>query len=175
MRRLREELEAENEQVSILPAIRRLGRAEDMRNRLKKETIGASSVTFAVLGETTFARLCMRGLRLLGRCYDVEAFEGDRPDAFCSSRRAESHCPTVAPRCSPCEEEHKTPEHKCPVEGCRVMKGRSGAHGVAKRRNCSGPDLAHNRGGASRPDLSHHTDGGVLPHCWRPHHRVLRR
>lgn len=66
------------------PEIRWLGWKESVRIRFEKGVIGASTVTFVVLGQPTFARLRKTGLWLLARRYDVEAFEEDRPDAFCA-------------------------------------------------------------------------------------------
>ena len=57
LRKLREELEAENSGVQIPAEIRWLGGAK-VRARFQEKTVGASSVAAAVLGEATFNRLC---------------------------------------------------------------------------------------------------------------------
>ena len=76
-----EELEAENEGVKIPSDLRWLDQASDVRTLFQEMTIPASSVTFAILGEATFTRLCKSELRLLGRRYEVKTFEEERPDA----------------------------------------------------------------------------------------------
>ena len=86
LRKLREELEAENSGVHIPAEIRWLGGAK-VRARFEAlaDKDGSSSVVAAVLGEATFGRLCKSGVRLFGRRYKVDAFEeARRPDAFCS-------------------------------------------------------------------------------------------
>ena len=86
LRKLREELEAENTGVHIPAEIRWLGGAK-VRARFKAlaDKNGSSSVVAAVLGEVTFGRLCKSGVWLFGRRYKVNAFEEAwRPDFFCS-------------------------------------------------------------------------------------------
>ena len=95
LRKLREELEAENG-VHIPAEIRWLGGAK-VRARFQASRNGSSSVVAAVLGEATFGRLCKAGVRFLGRRYEVDAFEeAGRPDAFCSRCSAWKH---IAPHC----------------------------------------------------------------------------
>ena len=71
--KLREELEAENSGVHILAGIRWLGGAK-VRAHFQTCKDG-SSVVAAVLGEAAHGRLCKSGVRLLGRRYEVDAFE----------------------------------------------------------------------------------------------------
>ena len=104
---------------------------------------GSSSVVAAVLGEATFGRLCKGGVRLLGRRYEVDAFEEAwRPDAFCSRcsgwKHIAPHCLAAAPRCALCAKDRLTTDHRCPAAGCRVGKGHPCPHGKAKRANCGG-------------------------------------
>ena len=76
LRKLREELEAENSGVQIPAEIRWLGGAK-VRARFQKKREGTSSVVAAVLGEAAFNRLCRYhdGVRLLGVKHDVNAYE----------------------------------------------------------------------------------------------------
>ena len=94
-----------------------------------------------MLGDATFSRVCRSGVRLFGR-YEVEAFEENRPDAFCNrcSRwgHIAAHC-SAAPRCSICAEDHITQDHRCSVEGCRAGRGRGFPHRTTKCANCGGP------------------------------------
>ena len=64
LRRLQEELEAENSEVSIPAEIGWLGGAE-VRARFQEFRCGTSSAAAAVLGEATFGRLRKSGVRLL--------------------------------------------------------------------------------------------------------------
>ena len=98
----REELEAENNGMQIPAEIRWLGGAK-VRARFQANKDSSSSVVAAVLGEATFGRLCKGGVRLLGRRYEVDAFEEAwRPDASCGRwGHITPHCrPTSAPRCA---------------------------------------------------------------------------
>ena len=140
---LREELEAENSGVHIPAELRLLGGAK-VQARFQANKHGSSSVLAAVLGETTFDRLCKSGgARLLGHRYEVDAFkEAWRPDAFCSRcsgwKHIAPHCLAAAPSCALCAKDHLTTDHRCPVEGCRVGKGHPCPHGAAKCANCGG-------------------------------------
>ena len=143
LRKLREELEAENAGVHISADIRWLGGAK-VRARFQETRSGSSSVVAAVLGEAVFNRLCRSGIRLPGGRYEVDAYEEDRPDALCqrcgSWGHVAPHCEAKRPKCSLCaEEEYATSEHQCLVKGCRVGKGRLCPHGTAKCANCEGP------------------------------------
>ena len=139
----REELEAENCGMHIPAEIRWLGGAK-VRARFQNEKDGSSSVVAAVLGEATFGRLCkLSGVRLFGRRNEVDAFEEAwRPDAFCSRcsewKHIAPHCLAAAPRCPLCARDHLTTGYRCPVESCRVGKGRPCSHGVAECANCGG-------------------------------------
>ena len=66
------------------PAAHRwLGRPSDIKARHAEGTIGASSITFPVVGEATFGHLQKSGLWLLSRRRSVEAFKEERPDVQC--------------------------------------------------------------------------------------------
>ena len=95
LKKFREELEVEDEGFRIPSNIRWLGGKENILARRSVKGIAASSVAF-VVGEATYARLCKVGLWLLGRCYEVEHFEEERPDSFCSRCCAWGH---IGPRC----------------------------------------------------------------------------
>ena len=72
LRKLRDELEAENAGVHIPAGIRWLGGAK-VRARFQETRSGSSSVVAAVLGEAVFSRLCRGWIRLLGGRYEVGA------------------------------------------------------------------------------------------------------
>ena len=83
LRKLREELEAENSRAHIPAEIRWLGGAK-VRARFQEKKDGSSSVVAAVLGEAIFGHLCRYGVRLFGVRYEVDTYEETRPNAFCS-------------------------------------------------------------------------------------------
>ena len=108
-----------------------------------QETMGGtSSVVAAVLGDAAFGRVCRSGVHLLGRRYEVEAFEEARPDAFCSrcSRwdHIGPHC-SQSPRCAICAEDHPTHNHQCSVEGCKAGRGHGCTHVTTQCTNCRDP------------------------------------
>ena len=94
--KLREELEAENGGVHIPAEIRWLGGAK-VRARFQEKKDGTTSVVAAVLGEATFHRLCKGGVRLLGRRYEVDAFEEAWRPGAPFARRTTSRPTTDAP------------------------------------------------------------------------------
>ena len=65
MRKLREELEAENVGVRIPAEIRWLSGAK-ARARFHRDGEGSSSVVAAILGEEVFSLLCRKGVWLPG-------------------------------------------------------------------------------------------------------------
>ena len=97
----------------------------------------------AVLGEATFNRLCRFGVRLLGVKHEVDAYEEVRPNAFCTRcsgwGHIAPHCSSTDPKCSICSGDHEATNHRCPVEGRKVGKGRPCPHGAVKCANCGGP------------------------------------
>ena len=122
LRKLREELEAENSGVHIPADIRWLGGAK-VRARFQANKGGSSSVVAAVLGEMTFGRLCKAGVRLLRRRYEVDAFEEAwRSDAFCSRCSGSYRSPLLgsSPQVRPLRE---GPPHDRPPMSLRGMKG----------------------------------------------------
>ena len=145
LRKLREELEAENSGVQIPAEIRWLGGAK-VRARFQEKEEGASSVVAAVLGEAAFNRLSRYGVRLLGVRHDVDAYEEVRPNAFCTRcngwGRIAPHCSNADLKCSICAGDHEAINHRYPVEGCRAGKGRPCPHGTTKCANCGGPHWA---------------------------------
>jgi hypothetical protein len=146
LRKLREELKAENKGLTIPTEIRWLARNEDIRAKLREGTKEATSVTFAISGEASFAYFRRHGVHLLGERYKVELFEEARPDALCGRcsvwGHVEPHCTATAPRCSLCAGDHHTKDHKCPVTGCKAKKGYPCPHMVPKCCNCKGPHSA---------------------------------
>ena len=142
LRKLHEELEAENSGVQIPAEIRWLGGAK-VRAWFQEKKEGAFSVVAAVLGEVTFNHLCRYGVRLLGVKHDVDAYEEVRLNAFCTrcSRWGHSapHCSLSDPKCSICSGDHETTNHRRPVEGRKVGRGHPCPHGAVKCANCGGP------------------------------------
>jgi hypothetical protein len=160
LRKLREELEAENSGVQIPAEIRWLGGAK-VRARFQERKEGASSVVAAVLGEAAFNRLCRYGIRLLGVKHDVDAYEEVRPDAFCTRcsgwGHIAPHCTSTDPKCSICSGDHEAMNHRCPVEGCKVGKGRPC---LMERRNA--PTVEDLTGRGPMPVLPRGRPGGRL-------------
>ena len=105
----------------------------------------ASSVTFAVVEEETFKRPRKNGLRLLGRRYEIEAFEDARSDAMCGRCSGWDYITTRCSRkthCALCAGQHQTDQHECPPEGRLAGKGQTCTHDAAKRPNCRGQHVA---------------------------------
>ena len=84
-------------------------------------------MTFAVVGEEAFSRLCENGLRLLGGRCEIEVFEEARPDAMYGRCAGAVTSPLTAPGrlAVPCVWVNTDPAStlKCPVEGCLAGKG----------------------------------------------------
>ena len=85
-----------------------------------------------------------RGGPTLGHRYEINASEEAwRPDAFCGkcSERGHiaPHCQAAAPRRAIRSGDRHATDHRCPVEGRRVGKGRHCPHATVKCANCGGP------------------------------------
>ena len=80
---LREELEVENEEFRIPSAIRWLSGATSVKGWFNDKIIMASSVVFAVSGESVYRSIQRSGVRLQGRRYEVEAYEEIRLEVRC--------------------------------------------------------------------------------------------
>ena len=102
------------------------------RNDVFSSTVASNRLQFVVVVEPlTLARKVRNlvfvhfnrpreaGLRLLGRRYDVEAFEEVRLDAMCGRCRGWTHFNTVLPKCllRTVLGRRRTHQHKCFVEG----------------------------------------------------------
>ena len=88
----------------------------------------------------TVTRLLLH--RISHNMYEVEAFEENRPDAFCNRCSRWGHIApycSADPRCSICAEEHTTQDRRCSVEGCRAGRGRGCPHTITRCANCKGP------------------------------------
>lgn len=111
--KLRQEIEAENEGVEISMQMRWLGRVPTIKERVAREGIRGSSVTFVVHGQPMADRIIKSGIRVLGRQYQVEAFIEARPDTICGAcsgwGHGEHNCAfSSIPRCALCAEQHRT-------------------------------------------------------------------
>lgn len=76
--KLREEIEAENEGVTITLAVRWLGKLAEIEERALKGDITASSVTFMVKGEEVANRLVRSGLRVMEEAAPVRELRGGK-------------------------------------------------------------------------------------------------
>ena len=169
LRKLREELEAENAGVRAPAEIRWLSGAK-ARARFHRNGCGSSSVVAAVLSEEVFGRLCRSGVRLPGSRHEVDAFEEERPDALCLRcgewGHVTPHCDEAKrPKCAICAKEHATRDHRCQVEGCRAGRGRMCA-------NCGGPHGARADACAAKRIAQHAARGWRSP---SPPRRERRR
>ena len=95
LRKLYEELEAENSRVQIPAEIGWRGGVK-VRAWFQEKKEGASSVVATVLGEASFNRLCRYGARLLGARHDVYAYKEVQPNTFCTWCSSWGH---IAPYC----------------------------------------------------------------------------
>ena len=166
LKKLREELEAENAGVRVPAEIRWLGGAK-VRARFQREGCGSSSVVAAVLGEEAFNQLYKRGVRLPGGRYEVDAFEEERPDALCLRcgewGHVTPHCKSREPKCAICAKDHATGDHRCSAEGCRVGRGQMCPHTTAKCANCGGPHGARADACAAKKIAQHVARGWRSP------------
>ena len=166
LRKLREELEAENAGVSVPAEIRWLSGAK-AKARFHREGCGSSSVVAAVLGEEVFNHLCRRGIRLPEGRHEVDAFEEERPDALCLRcgewGHITPHCEAKEPKCAICAARHTTRDHQCSVDGCKVGRGRMCPHTTARCANCGGPHSARADGCTAKRIAQHASRGWRSP------------
>ena len=144
LRKLREEMEAENEDIEVMAVPEWLS----TMTRLKEGGKKAASVVFKVRNRDMRERLLKRGVRAAGWFYTVEVFEGSGPTAQCNIccqwGHATAKCDNDIPtRCAICARNHHTSEHGCLRVGCGVT-GRPCTHTEFKCVNCDGTHAATN-------------------------------
>ena len=103
-----------------------------------------------------------------GGRYEVDAFEEERPDALCLRcgewGHVTPHCDEAKrPKCAICAKEHATRDHRCPVEGCRVGRGRMCPYVTAKCANCGSPHGAGADACAAKKIAQHAARGWRSP------------
>ena len=141
-RKLREELEVENTGMCIPAEIRWLSSARP--GPAPRLTGMAPPRWWLRRWGRRFLAASERGGPTLGHRYEINASEEAwRPDAFCGkcSERGHiaPHCQAAAPRCVVYSSDHHTTDHRRPVEGRRVGRGRHCPHVTVKCANCDGP------------------------------------
>ena len=117
------------------PAAKRLSRPLGVKAQFKDGVIMASSVAFAVKGESVFSRPPRADC-------EIETFEGFRPDALCDASAAGGAISgRGAPDTPAAQEEHRAGKHKCLVEECSAGKSQASPHAMAKFLNCRGSHM----------------------------------
>ena len=144
LNKLRAEIESENQGVEIPMEMRWLGRVPDIKQRYKNAEARGGSVTFVVRGQEMADLIIRKGLRVLGKHYQAEAFIEVRPDTICGAcsgwGHSEHNCAfPQMPRCALCARQHRTIDHECDTVGCKAPKGAVCVHLIAKCPNCKGP------------------------------------
>ena len=91
LNKLKAEIESGNQGVEIPMAMRWLGRIPDIKQRIKNAEARGGSVTFVVRGQEMADLIIRKGLRILGKHYQTEAFIEVRPDTICGACRGWGH------------------------------------------------------------------------------------
>ena len=144
LNKLGAEIESENQGVEIPMEMSWLGRVPNIKQRFKNAEVRGRLVTFMVRGQEMADLIIRRGLRILEKHYQAEAFIEVRPDTICGAcsgwGHGEHNCAfPQMPRCALCAKLHRTADHECDTVGCKAPKGAVCVHLVAKCPNCKGP------------------------------------
>ena len=142
LRKLREELEAENSGVNIPAEIKWLGGAK-VRARFQEKKDGPLFGGSRSAWRGDFQPPLPSRSQALWSPLRGRHLEETRPNAFCSRcsgwGHIAPHCKAAAPKCSICAKDYAETDHRCPVEGCRAGRGRPCPYGTTKCPNCGGP------------------------------------
>jgi hypothetical protein len=142
---MREEIQAENEGVTIPAQVRWLSNPRTIKEREQRAEIKASSVVFMVKGKKVAQRLVSKGVNAVGVLYKVEPYTNAGPDSLCELccgwGHTESKC-NNPPKCSYCAGPHRLDEHRCNIVGCGSKQGASCCHTQEQCPNCKGNHIA---------------------------------
>jgi hypothetical protein len=145
LQKMRDEIHAENEGVTVPVQVRWLASPHSIEERRQKGEISASSVVFVVKGSKVVRRLVKEGIKVAGVWYRVEPFTHSGPEGRgehgCRWGHIESKC-SGKPGCGYCSGPHRTSDHKCNVVGCTAKQGALCGHTQEKCPNCRGNHIA---------------------------------
>jgi len=151
LQKMREEMKAENEGITIPEQVKCLSNPLTIREREQRGEIRASSVVFIVKGKKIAQRLVERGVIAAGVTYKVEPYTNLGPNSLyelcCGCDHIESKCRHNQPKCGYCSGPHRTCQHKSNVVGCAAKHGAPCGHTQAKCPNCKGT-TSHSVGSA---------------------------
>ena len=89
-------------------------------------------------------KVIRHGVQAVGHHYQVEAFIEVRSDSICGACSGWGHgkyncASTTALQCALYTGEHRTMDHRCTVNECKVPRGSVCIHLIARCPNCKGP------------------------------------
>ena len=83
LQKLREEIQAENEEVTMPALVRWLSNPRTIKEREQRTENKASSVVFVVKGKKVPQRLVSKGVTAAGSRYKVEPYTNTVPNSLC--------------------------------------------------------------------------------------------
>jgi len=154
LRKMKEEIEAENPGCKLLPGVKWLGNPTILRERMRTGEKTASSAVITVKGRKAARQLTQHKAMLGGIKYVVDQYIAAGPDSLCEicSRwgHLQSKCATpTMPRCALCAGKHRTDKHLCQLKGCQAKEGQNCRHTEERCVNCKG---AHGAGSRECPE-----------------------
>jgi hypothetical protein len=145
LRKMRDEIEAENEVIAIPTQVRWLANPRPMSKRRQNGEIAASSVVIVVKGSRMAQSWIKKGINAVGVWYRVKEFTDAGPDSrfelCCGWDHIEKKC-FNKPKCGYCSGNHRTSDHMCNVVGCMAMQGSLCGQTLEKCPNCKGNQIA---------------------------------
>jgi len=152
---MREEIQAENEGVTIPAQVRWLSNPRTIKEREERVDIKASSVVFMVKGKKVAQRRVSKEVTAAGVRYMVEPYTNAGPDILgercCGWGHIECKC-NHQRKCGYCGGLHQTDQHRCNVVGCRLKQGASCSHTQEKCPNCKGNHIAFSEQCPKKPE-----------------------
>jgi len=145
LQKMREEIEAENEGITIRTQVRWLVNPRTIRERGQNRQITVSSVICVVKGSNAAQVLCRKGIKAAGVWLRVETYTNAGPDSRCELCCGRGHIENKCgskPTCGYCAGHHRTNDHKCNVVGCTAKPGSLCCHRLEKCPNCRGNHIA---------------------------------
>jgi hypothetical protein len=147
---LREEIEAENQDIVIPPFSMKWMRAWRHNEELwRKGSLwqGRASVIFKVPNKAAGQKL-LKEIWVAGNRFQAEIFVPSKADSLCAIcnmwGHSEFRCYSRNPACGICAGEHRTSEHRCEVSTCG-KQARVCEHAVVKCPNCGGAHQVQDR------------------------------
>ena len=141
LQKMREEFEAEKEDMVIPTQVRILANPGTIRERRQNREIATSLVVFVVNGRELAQSFVRKLIKVAEVWYQVDTYTNEGHDSRCELWCGWGHIENEygsTRKCRHCSGHHWTSDHKCNVVGCTAKQGSFCGHTLEKCPNWKG-------------------------------------